>query len=452
MIAPKFIILSTFFAFVLITAKAKAEEVACDDAGDEDCALTNQVCTFNGTENNCGECRNGFIQIRNSPCVSIEDLDIKSFFDNYEPKYSKRSSVTDEERLELLIKVAKYISEYNAQVPPPKFRLGLTAFTADTAEDMEDRAGLVINDDPAGLETFQFGAKEEDLPSKIDWVADRAVTSVKDQGRCGCCWAVSVAGAIEGAAAITSNFTYLQSVSFQQFISCNHINGGCDGGDTDWALLYANINRFGGMATLNEYPYTDEKGDTTDTCDLNNQELAVNPSQLRIVTDYFDNDTFEQRLAKMKEAVARQPISVVIKSACRTLSNYRKGVINDDGSCSCDTASCIDHAILLVGYNDDADTPYWVLKNSWGTGWGEGGYFRVAQKNPRGVNSWGLFGMLAHGSVPLQALNVTSEVYDKPQEIDDFETWKIILISVACIVVVIGVVHIVKEFLNSRRK
>ena len=221
-------------------------------------------------------------------------------------------------------------------------------------------------------------------------------------------------------------------------LSCDDQNYGCGGGFPASALAYANLNPAGGVATLNNYPFTDgTKGETTEDCHLVGKEIAVESSQGRAVTFYgsVGDDTFDIRLQKMKAAVAAQPVAIAINSECNTFKNYQQGVLTDDGECTCrptDLEGCLTHAVLLVGYDDDHDPPYWTIKNSWGTGWGEDGYVRVAQLNPHDDSpwsSWGLFGLLAEGIVTLQATNTTAQVYDEPQELR--QTWEKVLIGLA---------------------
>lgn len=132
-------------------------------------------------------------------------------------------------------------------------------------------------------------------------------------------------------------------------------------------------------------------------------------------------------MLRMKRAVAYVPLAVTIKSNCRAFSNYRKGVITDDDDCACGSIGCIDHAVMLVGYNDDHDPPYWVLRNSWDEDWGEDGYVRISQVES---GRWGLFGMLGFGIGAVEGTNVTAQKVDIEPD-DGLETWAIVLICVA---------------------
>jgi hypothetical protein len=100
----------------------------------------------------------------------------------------------------------------------------------------------------------------------------------------------------------------------------------------------------------------------------------------------------------------------------------------------------------VVGYDDTADPPFWKLRNSWGTRWGEGGYFRVASE-PKGAGEWGLFGLLAEATIPLQAYNTTAA---EPDDEDGLPNWaKILLIVVG---VLIGICCLLAIFQKVRGK
>ena len=82
----------------------------------------------------------------------------------------------------------------------------------------------------------------------------------------------------------------------------------------------------------------------------------------------------------MKAAVAKQPVSVAVEADQKVFQQYTSGIF--------DSSSCgrkLDHATLVVGYGNQDGTDYWLMKNSWGTAWGEEGYMRLAIQDGIGV-------------------------------------------------------------------
>ena len=99
--------------------------------------------------------------------------------------------------------------------------------------------------------------------------------------------------------------------------------------------------------------------------------------------------------AALKQAVARQPISVGIDAEAKFFHSYAGGIISDP-TCG----ETIDHGVLLIGYGHDATLgqDYWLLKNSWGTSWGEGGHFRILRTDDEGAV--GICGLQKQSSYP----------------------------------------------------
>lgn len=212
------------------------------------------------------------------------------------------------------------------------------------------------------------------LPTSIDWSQKGAVTGVKDQGNCGSCWSFSATGALEGAYQI--KYGTLVSFSEQNLVSCDTIDSACNGGLMDNAFTWTKSN--GGLCTESGYPYTSgttgQKGTCTTTCTKN---TAVTPKSFTDVAKNSDS--------ALMSALAIQPVSIAIQANQPAFQLYKSGVLT--GTCGTN----LDHGVLAVGYGTYTDgTDYYKVKNSWGSGWGMGGYILIQRGNPQRCGECGI--------------------------------------------------------------
>jgi C1A family cysteine protease len=273
------------------------------------------------------------------------------------------------------------IDAHNAE--ENEWTMGVTNFADMTAEEFEEvykKGGY----DASGLGLLSTSCSKYTpvstvLPDTIDWREMGAVTDVKNQGQCGSCWSFSATGAMEGAWAVSNSD--LVSLSEQQLVDCSkrYGNNGCNGGLMEAAFSYAADH---GMCSEDAIPYT-----ATDKADCQKCSPVAKFSDCVSVTS--------GNQLHLKEAVSRGPVSIAIEADTLTFQHYTGGVLNSD---RCGTN--LDHGVLIVGYGtDDASGDYWTVKNSWGDGWGEDGYIRIARSDSESDN--GICGIAMQPAYPI---------------------------------------------------
>jgi len=233
--------------------------------------------------------------------------------------------------------------EVDSQVPPEDAGSGPRPMSVPGLPP-QPQGGFMIAPPPEG-----------DHPARWDWREHEGVTGVRDQEMCGDCWNFAATAAFESYVLIYDDQEY--DLSEQDVLNCNPYGYGCSGG---WmTAAYKHFMRSGALAE-SCIPYeADDSGACVDRgCD---------------VLDYLSgwHDVLPT-VPDMKRALLQGPIAVAM-TVHEDFLCYTGGCYEYDGN------GTPNHAILLIGWDDTmADgAGAWIGKNSWGTNWGEDGFFFI---------------------------------------------------------------------------
>jgi len=208
------------------------------------------------------------------------------------------------------------------------------------------------------------------MPTSIDWRTRGAIGPIRNQGNCGCCWAFSAVSNIESSYFL--KYGVLLNLSEQQLLDCNFLSKGCNGGIMQQAYDYLMKYSNGAVSHAN-YPYIAYQS----SC------KGANFPALAQVSGYtFAGTTNEVSIAQM---LVNGPLAAGMNA--NYLQYYYGGIIDLPANI-CNPLG-LNHAVNIVGYGVENGVNYWIVQNSWGTTWGENGYFRIARgKGTCGINQY----------------------------------------------------------------
>jgi len=296
------------------------------------------------------------------------------FMNEFEKKYDNEQEL--QFRKNVFETTLKKIHEVNAN-PKMTWKAGVNEFTDRTDEEFGKQFGYNKALSFKNHKTPNFKVNKQskrslaDVPNIVDWRDRGVVSPVRNQGRCGSCWAFATVATVESHIAIQTG--HLLAFSEQQLVDCAPNNhhcggvGGCEGSTQSLGMSYFHL--VGGMVARDDYPYTAKDGE----CQSKIPKVASIDGFHQIRTNDYD--------AILEGLANRGPLAISV--AATSWKIYQEGVYNAWDDCGAD----VNHVVVAVGYGESEEGKFWIVRNSWGESWGEKGYIRLfREKDSASVN------------------------------------------------------------------
>lgn len=350
-------------------------------------------------------------------------MSFEAFAKHYGRSYAGDSEEYQERRVLFEARAAKVLKQ-NSQVHR-RWSAGINAFSDRTAAELSRLRGWRRRGSPKELSRHSHASRARESgaaeslslrqtsavsraspPKSVSWAFLNSTKRHYNQGSCGSCWAIASAVLLEAHSEIHAADGNGRTFSAQELVSCvpnpKHCGGtgGCEGATIelamDWAIKH-------GLADDSAVPYKAVDGECT------NHNKAEGSSLLQISErgairsvsrsppeeDSHSQDGAlltsssspgaqfgmlswerlpENKYEDLLHAVQDGPVGISV--AASNWFEYSHGIFD-----RCSKDSVIDHAVVLIGYGqDESGDGFWLIKNSWGPEWGEGGNMRLMRR------------------------------------------------------------------------
>jgi len=296
------------------------------------------------------------LQVKHNPNVYTRNPEhsMRAAFDGYNAFFNKthKSPYEKQIRFSHFLRNSMVIDKLNSKrnkSDPSDAWFGFTVLSDLSVSEFKQLNGLKLKTPLQKSNKVSIGAPA----GSVNWVAAGKTTAVKNQGQCGSCWTFSAVETAESANLMKGNGAGGQPGSEQEIVDCDSAGGGCGGGDPRQAIQW--IQQIGGIELNSCYPYEGQQG----SCQSSSCSAAYSVNNVMAVP--ADENAIYNYLRTYG------PLSIGVDA--QSWQNYGGGIVKG-GTCGQEQ----DHAVQLVGYGP-AYGGYWIVRNSWGPGWGGiGGY------------------------------------------------------------------------------
>jgi len=303
---------------------------------------------------------------------------LKVQFDAFKQQFAKsyESPELEAYRFEVFKENLQTVVELNAAEGQSEPVYGVTQFMDLTAQEFKGRyMGYKPKWGQAAVDRLSWpvhtAARKAPRLDSFDWRTKNAITKVKNQGDCGSCWAFSAVSEMESCWFLGGHT--LTELSPQQVVSCDTKgqDKGCDGGDTVTAYVYM---KGAGSQSEASYPYTSGDTGLDGPCKYNAAKVVARMvNWTYAVPPCFDACKHQDEEVLATNLAATAPASICVYA--ETWQFYSGGILSKN--CQ-ESYTALDHCVQLVGFNTNAaGVRYWIVRNSWGTSWGEQGYINI---------------------------------------------------------------------------
>ena len=294
-------------------------------------------------------------------------------------------------RLSLFRSTLRKINEGNKK--HPGWTMGLNKFADMTQEEKRNYLGL--NTTSLHRSVMSGVAPLSSVPDSKDWRKEGKVTGVKDQGNCGSCWTFGAVGPIETNYAILTGKR--KSFAEKEYLDCIYNwNRGCNGGFYEDCWDYS--AKYGRLAITRDAPYyAMDQYCGSYYSRLHNGLIGAKINGYYTIPPGEDNVIYY--LSKGAVGTAFEVTD--------DFFNYESGVIKDT-TCDDQGDTMANHAVTAVGYTPNS----MIVKNSWGSTWGMGGYFETARGTDLCEHFW-------WGAVP--TWDITGQTDNDPEYVPEEE-------------------------------